>query len=298
MHEKERFGEMLIFLDTCQAETMFSAVTAPGVTTLASSRLGENSYAFLSETSYLVVPLMDRFTFAVLEFFERQGGHKAFWQSPGEKNLAASAATTAALLNSSSSIGGNNNIWHQYDHYWRKYPMAQATFSDLMRYIDHRFLHSHIVPNRTKGAPSPHLLQLKDFCWPISRTMETISEAALGCLNKVSCSNRGLGSMMNTPDYGITREVFYNTRGAENSVRRLCGRTIIDFDRKFKILHLNLKNIAAVASIATTVTAGCRRPGTGSEMGGWNLLDGVVGILLFPPTSFLFLLLVRPPFST
>ena len=71
MAARTRYKEMLVFVDTCQAETMFELVTAPRVTVISSSLRGENSYAYNVNTTLGVAP-MDRFTLKVLHFFEQR----------------------------------------------------------------------------------------------------------------------------------------------------------------------------------------------------------------------------------
>jgi GPI-anchor transamidase subunit K len=45
MHLKKRYNELLLVVDTCQAGSLFNAISAPNVLCLGSSALGENSYA-------------------------------------------------------------------------------------------------------------------------------------------------------------------------------------------------------------------------------------------------------------
>jgi glycosylphosphatidylinositol transamidase (GPIT) subunit GPI8 len=59
-----RFAKLLILLDTCQAATMGSYITTPGVFFLGSSKQGENSYA-LHVHEKLGVAVVDRFTYAL-----------------------------------------------------------------------------------------------------------------------------------------------------------------------------------------------------------------------------------------
>lgn len=47
MHERKRFNEIMIMIDTCQAVTMFENINVPGVITIASSSRGESSYSVL-----------------------------------------------------------------------------------------------------------------------------------------------------------------------------------------------------------------------------------------------------------
>ncbi|WFD19457.1 glycosylphosphatidylinositol anchor biosynthesis [Malassezia caprae] len=69
MWEKRRYHELLFMIDTCQASTMGSRIYSPNVLAMSSSVKGQNSYSFSND--YAVgVPLIDRYTRAVLEYME------------------------------------------------------------------------------------------------------------------------------------------------------------------------------------------------------------------------------------
>lgn len=70
MAVRGRYRELLVLVDTCQADTLFKLVTAPRVTVLSSSLLGENSYAYNVNTT-MAVPPSDRFTLAVQKYFNK-----------------------------------------------------------------------------------------------------------------------------------------------------------------------------------------------------------------------------------
>jgi len=75
MHAARRYRSILFILDTCQAATLFYQLTpdtTPNVITLASSKLDENSYSYLSD-ALIGVSLADRFTYWTLEWFRRSG---------------------------------------------------------------------------------------------------------------------------------------------------------------------------------------------------------------------------------
>ena len=74
-----RYSSLLLLLDTCQAESMASTVTSPSVLSIASSRVGQNSYSHSVDHS-IGLSLIDRFTAAVLDFFEGGGGGKVVGQ--------------------------------------------------------------------------------------------------------------------------------------------------------------------------------------------------------------------------
>jgi phosphatidylinositol glycan class K len=70
MKEKKRFKELLIMVDTCQAATLFTDLSLPGVLTIGCSGQGEESYSHHFDYD-LDVAVVDRFTFYTLAFFER-----------------------------------------------------------------------------------------------------------------------------------------------------------------------------------------------------------------------------------
>jgi len=71
MAVRRRYKEMLVFIDTCQAETIFELITAPRVTVVSSSQRGENSYAS-STNSSIGVPPSDRFTLSIVHYLSRR----------------------------------------------------------------------------------------------------------------------------------------------------------------------------------------------------------------------------------
>ncbi|KAJ0962410.1 hypothetical protein J5N97_030238 [Dioscorea zingiberensis] len=70
MKEKNRFKELLIMVDTCQAVTLFSQLQSPGVLAIGSSKKGENSYSHHLDSD-IGVSVVDRFTYYTLAFFEK-----------------------------------------------------------------------------------------------------------------------------------------------------------------------------------------------------------------------------------
>ena len=85
-----RYHEIFFMVDTCQAGTLANAIKSPNVVSTGSSAKGENSYAHHNSPEvcvivvYMVpdgfldiqigVSVIDRFTLATLDFFERQAG--------------------------------------------------------------------------------------------------------------------------------------------------------------------------------------------------------------------------------
>ncbi|XP_057549100.1 uncharacterized protein LOC130827402 [Amaranthus tricolor] len=74
MKEKQRFKELLIMVDTCQAATLFNQLQSPGVLAIGSSMKGENSYSHHLDSD-VGVSVVDRFTYYTLAFFERLNMH-------------------------------------------------------------------------------------------------------------------------------------------------------------------------------------------------------------------------------
>eukprot|EP01040_Poterioochromonas_malhamensis_P013621 gene13621-15009_t len=72
LYYHQRYDEILLITDTCQASTMASTDSllskVPGVTVLASSQRGENSYSYYPDED-LGIPIIDRFTFRLYHFF-------------------------------------------------------------------------------------------------------------------------------------------------------------------------------------------------------------------------------------
>ena len=85
MHEKRRYNEILLIVDTCQASTLYSKIHSPNVFSIGSSikgmptsfsidwspdiSAGESSYSYDTDPR-IGVSLIDRFTLATLNFFE------------------------------------------------------------------------------------------------------------------------------------------------------------------------------------------------------------------------------------
>ena len=70
MWQKRRYHELLFMIDTCQAETMTKRLYSPNVLASGSSLKGQSSYSYGIDRS-LGVPIIDRFTHAVLTFMEQ-----------------------------------------------------------------------------------------------------------------------------------------------------------------------------------------------------------------------------------
>jgi GPI-anchor transamidase subunit K len=71
MQQKRRYNEMLFMIDTCQANTMFRHLYAPGVVATGSSEEDESSYSHHADND-VGVAVIDRWTYYVLDFLEAQ----------------------------------------------------------------------------------------------------------------------------------------------------------------------------------------------------------------------------------
>ncbi|KAK9808910.1 hypothetical protein WJX72_006219 [[Myrmecia] bisecta] len=74
MWRDQRYRELLFIIDTCQASTMYSLITSPRVLAMSSSKLGESSYSHHVDSD-VGLAVIDRFTYFMLEFFERIDRH-------------------------------------------------------------------------------------------------------------------------------------------------------------------------------------------------------------------------------
>lgn len=69
MYEKKRYHEMLFMIDTCQANTMYSAFYSPGILATGSSAKDQSSYSHHADQD-VGVAVIDRWTYFYLEFLE------------------------------------------------------------------------------------------------------------------------------------------------------------------------------------------------------------------------------------
>ncbi|KAF2480309.1 peptidase C13 family-domain-containing protein [Neohortaea acidophila] len=69
MYEKKRYHEMLFMIDTCQANTMYSAFYSPGIIATGSSAKDQSSYSHHADQD-VGVAVIDRWTYFYLEFLE------------------------------------------------------------------------------------------------------------------------------------------------------------------------------------------------------------------------------------
>jgi len=69
MYEKKRYHELLFMIDTCQANTMYSAFYTPGIIATGSSAKDQSSYSHHADQD-VGVAVIDRWTYFYLEFLE------------------------------------------------------------------------------------------------------------------------------------------------------------------------------------------------------------------------------------
>ena len=69
MRRNRRFNEIFLMIDSCQATTMFSPLTLPGILAAASSKQGEDSLSHHFDNS-LGLHLMDKWTYYLLLYLE------------------------------------------------------------------------------------------------------------------------------------------------------------------------------------------------------------------------------------
>ncbi|KNE63028.1 hypothetical protein AMAG_08195 [Allomyces macrogynus ATCC 38327] len=91
MWEKRRYREVLFMVDTCQANTLYSRISAPNVVAVGSSAKDESSYSHHMDMN-LGVSVIDRFTYANLEALESVHLASASASSPGGLNRTSSLA--------------------------------------------------------------------------------------------------------------------------------------------------------------------------------------------------------------
>ena len=85
MDKYKRYKNLLIIIDTCQAFTMFNYINSSNVIAIASSKMGENSYAYAPH-EHLQLPVIDRFSYLFHQFFENNLFTSARYK-PGETAL-------------------------------------------------------------------------------------------------------------------------------------------------------------------------------------------------------------------
>ena len=69
MWQKRRYNELLLIVDTCQAESLSQKIYSPNVLAVGSSKVGEDSLSHHGDPS-IGVYVIDRYTYYALEFLE------------------------------------------------------------------------------------------------------------------------------------------------------------------------------------------------------------------------------------
>lgn len=125
MHTKNRYKEILVIVDSCQASSLMGKIVSPNVIVLSSSTVGENSYAY-TVNSVLGLSVIDRFTYSLSNFLK--------------KNSLLSKSTNKFTLNDKISV-------HQF------YQSLSKSFLRSTPYI-------YISPNSSKSL---HQFMLYEF---------------------------------------------------------------------------------------------------------------------------------------
>ncbi|KAG9511142.1 putative GPI-anchor transamidase, partial [Fragariocoptes setiger] len=76
MHQKQRYNEILLIVDTCQAESMSEHLYSPNIIGIGSSKIGEDSLSHHGDPA-IGVYVIDRYTNYVLAFLEKIDAAKA-----------------------------------------------------------------------------------------------------------------------------------------------------------------------------------------------------------------------------
>lgn len=71
MHKRGRYGQLLFFIDTCQAATMVSNLNAPNMLAISTSLKGQSSYSDVPNDE-LGLPLVDWFAKRFGEFLKER----------------------------------------------------------------------------------------------------------------------------------------------------------------------------------------------------------------------------------
>jgi glycosylphosphatidylinositol transamidase (GPIT) subunit GPI8 len=74
MWAMNRYNEILFIIDTCQASTMYERFRSPNIMGISSSMRGESSYSYHVDDE-IGVAVIDRFTYALLNFLKDLGPH-------------------------------------------------------------------------------------------------------------------------------------------------------------------------------------------------------------------------------
>ncbi|RWS20230.1 tick legumain-like protein [Leptotrombidium deliense] len=70
MYQKQRYNEILLITETCQAESMANKLYSPNILGIGSSKIGEDSLSHHGDPT-IGVYVIDRYTYYALEFLEK-----------------------------------------------------------------------------------------------------------------------------------------------------------------------------------------------------------------------------------
>ncbi len=134
MAERQRYNEILLLIDTCQASTMYEHVTAPHVFAMSSSVRGESSYSYHVDEE-IGVPVLDRFTWSLLQYMAKHN-----------------------VTDATESGTGNGEG-------------AALSIQDLFDSFDAKFLSSHPHMQVTPGTRSPKHVSLASLVLALPRPL-------------------------------------------------------------------------------------------------------------------------------
>lgn len=102
MHEKARYRQLLLFVETCEAETLTEKVYSPNVLTIATSKLGEKSYSHHTDMD-VGLTVTDRVTYHGLQWFNdinvaSNATLQEFLDFVGSKDLDSTLVCSATLF--------------------------------------------------------------------------------------------------------------------------------------------------------------------------------------------------------
>ena len=119
-----RCKEVMLLVDTCQAASMAHQLGAtPPVVWLASSKLGQNSFSYVTDPA-LGVALSDRFSFHLYRYIMWQHQHQGNGQHAGGETGSGSSPSVGGvvgslgrrLLNSDLQLGSHGHDAVSYTH--------------------------------------------------------------------------------------------------------------------------------------------------------------------------------------
>jgi glycosylphosphatidylinositol transamidase (GPIT) subunit GPI8 len=160
-----RFRRLLIVADTCQASSMTQTITTENVISIASSRINENSYSYISNKK-LGVSTIDRFSMALGSYFDRYVRSRADLSKRTIKDLVASL--DRRFLQSTPYVG-YSSIELDLEQ------GASSSADDIINRLSlNEFFGPSVTPwNRARVVHSSEDDEMKDF---IGTTVPSVAE--------------------------------------------------------------------------------------------------------------------------